>query len=467
MTFKQLETLVKQGESETLEFKSTTGGLKDAMATVCAFLNSKHGGTVIFGVKDDGTIVGQEVNDGNLKVLAGELKRIEPFSNIDVQYIELDTKKKVIVVPVNPGSKAPYMYDGRHYIRIQSTTSRMLPEQLQYLYHKNNPKAWETFTNNNCTINDLDKERIKETVRLGIEQGRITSIALQASIPAILEKLELMVDGKLTNAAVVLFCKKESKQFIQSSLKFARFNGLDKSSFHDQKNIRANAFDLYDKSMDFLYFHLPIAARIEPGKSERVETPAIPFSVLREAVTNALVHRNYSDIGGSISIARYDDRVEITNTGALLADLSVDQLKKKHNSVLRNPLIANVFFIAGKIEKWGRGTIDMIKDCKNVGNPLPIYEEMANNFSVTLPLREPIQSFIFEKQESKLIINLTKRQHSILEILKFGPLNRQQLMDKLKLDVTIRTIQRDLSLLKRDKLIKSNGESKAMLWSLV
>lgn len=467
MTLKQLEQLVKKGESEILEFKKSTANLSAAMETVCAFLNSDRGGTVLIGVKDDGTILGQDLNDKNLQDMAAEIKRLEPTAKIDVQYIQLKTEKKVIVLSVNPGSRAPYMYDGRSFFRVQSTTSRMTHEQYEYLYHKKNPHRWESFTNNSCTINDLDKIRIKDVVKLGIVHKRIPADALKLSVSDILKKFKLIVDDKLTNAAVVLFCKKEAKQFMQSNLKLARFDGIDKTVFYDQKYFVGNAFDLCDKAMDFLHFHLPVGARIEPGKLARVETPAIPYNVLREAVVNALVHRDYSHAGGSMSVARYDDRVAITNIGSLPEGVSLNKLGKEHESVLRNPLIAEVFFLSGNIEKWGRGTIDMIKDCKEAGNPLPIYQEIGNSFSVTLPLRHPTPSVIFEKEKQKVTLPLTDRQRKILQALASGPLNRQQIIKQIKEAVTDRTVQRDMTSLKNMGLIEIMGKAKDANWILI
>ncbi len=481
MTLKQLESLVKLGESETLEFKTSTATLGDAMETACAFLNSDHGGVVLIGVKNDGKIAGQEINDDHLRDLAIELKRIEPLTKIDVKSVVVDGKKKVIVLSVDPGSRAPYTYKSRPYVRTLSTTSLMLQDAYDYLYNKNNPHRWEGLTNNSCKLNDLDKSRIKSVIRMGIAKGRLPGDALDASIPDMLKKLKLIVNDKLTNAAVILFCKNEEKQFMQSVLKLARFKGIDKTFFYDEKRFIANAFDLYDKAIDFLHFNLPTAAYIEPGKSERVETPAIPYNVLREAVTNALVHRDYSSAGSSMSIARYDDRVEITNIGSLPKGILLKELGKSHESIPRNPLIAHVFYVCGKIEQWGRGMIDMIDECKEVGNPLPIYKEGGNSFSVTLPLKEPISTIIFEKPRheasqslattresvSSPMSQLTDRQSKILEVLKRGPLSRQQIILQLKEKLTDRTMQRELSGLANMSLIQSTGKTKFMTWSLV
>ena len=465
MKLNQLKTLVKQGESETLEFKKTTANLHAAMETVCAFLNSDHGGKVLIGVNNDGKIIGQEVNDSHFQQIAAETRKIEPRTNIDIEYVTIKDNHKVIILSVDSGNSAPYEYDGRAFTRIQSTTSRMTQEEKEYLTHKNNPQRWETLTNNDRTINDLDKARIKTIVRMGIEKGRLPEEAITASTLNILKKLDLIVNDKLTNAAVILFCKNEKKQFRQSSMKLARFKGLDTEEFYDNKLIKSNAFDLYDKAMEFLHFNVPLAAKIVEGQSERVETPAIPYKVLREALTNAIVHKDYSNAGSMIWIARFDDRVNITNTGSLPKGIALKELSKEHKSFPRNPLIANVFYICGKIEGWGRGTIDMIKDCKKSDNPVPKYDEIGNSFSVTLPLKEPINNITLQ-QPSILMPKLTDRQNKILNILKNGPLSNSQIMLKLKSSVTDRTIRQDLIKLKEMGLISSEGKTKSVIWAL-
>lgn len=463
MKIAQLKSLVRRGESEIVEFKSSTGSLSAGMKTICAFLNSDHGGTVIFGVKDDGKIVGQDATDKTRKEIAVELNKIEPHPKIDIKYVRIAGERQAIIMVANPGERAPYVYDGRAYVRNQSTTDRMSQEEYLYLHHKNNPALWENLTNNTCKLSDLDRNRIKEVVRMAVFEKRLPEASMTASIPDILKKLGLIIDDKLTNAAVILFCKKEDKQFMQSSIQLARFKGTDKTEFLDTKTYRANAFDLYDKAMDFLLFSLPVAAHIESGNPMRVEEPAIPYSVLREAVTNALVHRDYSNAGGTLAIAIYDDRVNITNIGALPKGVQLNQLSKEHPSIRRNPLIAHVFYLCGKIEKWGRGTLNMIQDCKKAGNPLPKYEEVGGAFSVTLPLKEPLRSVRSKPQEG----NLTMRQKKILDLLKAGPLSRQQLMNKMKTVLTGRTMQVELSRLKDMGLIDSEGKTRAIIWFLV
>jgi len=472
MKLAQLKALIKQGESQYLEFKSSTGSLSAGMQTICAFLNSSEGGILIFGVKDDGKIVGQQVTDKTRKEIAAELNKIEPYVKFDVKYVPITDDAFIVVMAVKAGSKAPYAYDGRSFMRNQSTTIRMPKDEYIHLYNKNNPTLWESLASDKCAIKDLDHTRIKSVVRKAVAEKRLPEDVLDATIQDILEKLNLLVDDKLTNAAIILFCKNEDKQFMQSSIKLARFRGTDKSVFLDTKEYRGNAFDLYDKADSFLAFALPLVAHIEQGNRYRVETPAIPYSVLREALINALAHRDYSYAGGSIDIAIYDDRVEIANNGDLPQGVDVQLLTQAHKSIPRNPLIANVFYVCRMIERWGRGTVDMIKDCKAAGNPLPIYKEEGYVFSVTLPFKESIQTVVHEKKNTADIFHsdvsrLTDRQKAIINVLKNGPLKMPQIMDQLDITITDRGMQKELVKLAALGFIRSAGKTKATIWSLV
>ena len=370
MNLTQLRALVKQGESELLEFKKTTGLHAAAMKTICAFLNSETGGTVLFGVTDDGKMIGQIVADTTNKDLANELRKIEPHAEIPVKHVLVSPEKYVIVLTVKPGKSKPYAYDGRFYIRNQSTTQQMPREEyIRVIQNIDQPTlSWDRLTTNKCTINDLDKKRIREVARMAVDRGRLAPGAELASVDEVLEKLDLLDNERLTNAAVILFCKTDKKQFIQAVVRLARFEGLTKSVFLDRKDVRGNLFDLLESATKFLSFNLPIGGKIVDDSLYRVDTPAIPYKVLREALLNALMHRDYSAYGASIDVAVYDDRVEIDNPGKLPKGIELRDLAKPHKSIRRNPLIADVLYVCGMIEQWGRGTLEMIKLCKESGN---------------------------------------------------------------------------------------------------
>ena len=185
-----------------------------------------------------------------------------------------------------------------------------------------------------------------------------------------------------SNAAVALFGKRFLPDYPQCQIKMARFKGLDRNEFMDNEQLYGNIFELIDRAILFVNRHLPVAAKIVPGKLERVETPLIPPDAIREAITNACCHRNYSIHGGSIKLAIYDDRFELTNSGGLLPGITLEQIKKGL-SELRNPLIGDILFRCRVIESWGRGIKGIIKKCKKAGDPEPEFDCDESYFQVT------------------------------------------------------------------------------------
>ncbi|MBI3924540.1 MAG: hypothetical protein HY319_03290 [Armatimonadetes bacterium] len=135
-------------------------------------------------------------------------------------------------------------------------------------------------------------------------------------------------------------------------------------------------------NMLFLTRHLPVAGRLQPGVFERYDEPLFPTLALREALVNALCHRDYSAPGGSISLAIYDDRLEITNEGRLPEGLRVEDLKLDHPSRPRNPLIARAFYLRKLVEEWGRGTLQIVELCTKAGHPEPEFEEVGGSMLV-------------------------------------------------------------------------------------
>jgi ATP-dependent DNA helicase RecG len=133
----------------------------------------------------------------------------------------------------------------------------------------------------------------------------------------------------------------------------------------------------------FCQRHLPLPGRIESERLERVDRPLIPPDALREIVVNALIHRDYTIAGGAVSLAIFDDRVDIWSAGRLPLGITPDDLSREHDSIQRNPLIAEVFYRAGLIEKWGRGTNRVIAQCREAGIAPPEFREVAGSTVVT------------------------------------------------------------------------------------
>ncbi len=458
-----LEEMIQQGESETVEFKKSTASLSSTGETLCGFLNG-NGGTVVIGVSSDKKIIGQAVSDNTLREVADMIKRFEPPAEIKMEQIDLENGRALLILRAcSRRSDVPYIFNGRSYQRIGSTTSQMPQSIYQRLLleRNHNNHRWETEIVDQYDIDDLDTEEIRRVVRAGEENGRLPAHQGE-TISAILDKFNLKKDGRLLNAAVVLFGKKILPNFAQCQLRLARFSGIDKAEFIDQNQLFGHAFELLEEAMMFLRRHLPMAGKIMPEFLERQEEPLFPLEALREALVNAFCHRTYTSPGGSVSVAIFDDRLEIWNDGVLPFGLTPTDLKKDHVSHQRNPLIANIFYIKGLIEKWGRGTQQIVSLCVKAGHPEPEFFEQAGSFVVRfLP-----SGYIAPHRISH---GLSDRQRHILQSLS-DSLSRGATFTKIKSRLLSppadRTLRDDFQHLKRLGLIDVLGHGRGARWFL-
>ena len=470
MKLNQLTTIINQGESNVLEFKKSTGLLRNIFETVCAFLNG-DGGIVLIGVTDSGKIVGQDVSDKTRREIACELSKLEPAAQllINIFYIPIEKSKQVIVLKVYPGKHIPYVYDGRAFYRNQSTTSRMLQHLYEQLIIKRGQlnHAWEEIITTEYSLDDLDQEEIYKTVADGIRENRIPASAQRDNAKKILQRLNLMVGDKLKLAAIVLYAKQESLRLVQCMIKLARFKGNDKlGDFIDNQQVYGNAFRLLSEADAFFRRHLPIASFFKPDQFKRIDKPALPVMAVREALINSICHRNYADRSADISVAIFSDRVDIWNNGSLPSTITIKDLTRAHESILRNKLIANAFYVRGLIEKWGTGTNKMIALCKETGLVAPEFVERTGGLAVVFRFAELIDTSAEFKTASN--IEMTARQKDILAIIKkHGTVNIQQIISELENPPTQRTIQKELAKLKISNTVNYKGKGRATVWFIV
>lgn len=469
MNITQLKNLAQQGESQHLEFKKSTTQIKPAFETACSFLNNK-GGVILIGVKDNGQLIGQEINDQIRQLIAYESRKIEPKSHIDVHYVPIDGNKHVIVLEVPSGKHTPYAYDGRPFERNQSTTERMTQHRYEQLIIKRGQlnHAWEEEPAYGYNINDLDHDEILKTIKDGIDQNRIAIEVSNNNIENILSNLKLIIDGHLTHAAVVLFSRKISSHYSHCAIKLARFRGNDKlGDFIDSQWIEGNAFQLIKAAQDFTARHLPIASYFEQDNWQRIDQPTVPALALREALINAISHRDYTVRNSSISLAIYDNRLEIWNVGELPNTLKLENLKEPHGSYPRNINIASIFYKRGWIESWGIGITRMIGFCHKNKTPEPEFSEYSGGFSITFPFREPMHS-VSQPQNNYPLNKLSHRQQEILTILNTAEnMTTRSIKLQLKNPPSDRTLRYELATLKEKGIIQSSGSTKATVWSII
>jgi len=281
----------------------------------------------------------------------------------------------------------------------------------------------------------------------------------------ILQKLRLIKKNRIINAAVVLFGKEFLPDYPQCSLRLASFKGIDKTEFLDKMPpLHENIFVLLNEAMTFIRKNVRVAARIEDGQLERKEIPPVPFKALREAIINALTHRDYAYRRGDMQIAIFDDRIEISNKGGLPPGVSIEQIKKGEVAhERRNPIIANVLNRFGYVEQWGRGITQIIKNCKDAGDPEPEFINKNNEFKVIF--RFPSE----RTQASTDLTSLTTRQQEIFALLlsEHNAFKTSSILEKLSDTISGNTLRRELGELKKLGLIDSRGKAQKTEWFAV
>lgn len=462
MTLEQLQSLVTQGESETLEFKKTTGERREGMQSLCAMLNHR-GGSVLFGIDPGGQINGQQVSDRTVEEVAQEIQQIEPtiFPQIDRIDLRAGMGMQVVSIRVSPGPNRPYSYKGQAYKRVGNTSPKMSRDEYNRILIErfHGERRWETEIAEGWTLADLDTSEVTRTVEEAIRRGRMEDPGTRDP-QSMLRGLSLLRNEQLLRAAVVLFGRQErlEAELPQCMLRVARFRGIDKSEFIDNRQFHGHAFALLIKAEQFLRENLPIAGRVIPGLFERIDEPIYPPVALREALANAFCHRDYSFGGGSVAIAVYQDRLEITSSGTLHFGLTPEKLFEPHESQPWNPLIARAFHRRGIIESWGRGTQKMAELTQEAGLPRPEIEEGPNFVLVRFrPSR-----YIPPQQVKQ---DLTNSQRQILQLLsERSNIGRKEIQSILTQE--LRQLKSDLEDLKRLGLITQTGKGRGSVWSL-
>ncbi len=164
------------------------------------------------------------------------------------------------------------------------------------------------------------------------------------------------------NAAVLLFGKRPQSHLIETEVKCGRFEGSDPVNFLDERTLEGNILSQFEESLSFVRRNTRQAIRIT-GKPEREIVPEYPDDAVREAITNALCHRDYASVG-TVQVRIFGDRLEVWNPGVLPPDLSIEDLYCQHASYPRNPRLAHALYRARLIEHWGTGTLRILGACK-------------------------------------------------------------------------------------------------------
>lgn len=443
-------------ESEIIEFKKSTSEIKEAMDDICSMLN-KHGyGTLYFGVKPNGDVIGQEVVASTLDDIARTIKEaIKPMIYAETEKVNLNDKFSYIIVKFN-GKERPYSSYGRYYKRVVDRAEEMTPSELRnVMFDTDYSSIWENNLSN-YTIDDVDDKALKSFYDRAVSSGRLKSLDTYNKME-LLTILDVIKDNKLTNAGYVLFSNKKPVV-----LKMAVFMSDERINFNDIVRLEDNIYNLIDQGISYINRHIDWKVELSSDGLTRDEIPEVPVEAIREIIVNSFAHANYrGDTEHEISITPTE--IEIYNPGEFLTNYTpLDFVSRRIPSVPRNKKILDILFKSKNVEIQGSGFRKTYKQCEKY-NVKTEYRFTDFGFS-----------FIFKRKSNKNVtvndtLNVTEDKKSteeqILEILKSNPNSTREMISK-KINKTVRTVQRALNILRNNNKIERIGNDKAGYWKV-
>lgn len=403
-------------ESQNIEWKENW---KDEyLKWICGFANA-NGGKVIIGKNDKGEIVGLKNSKKLLEDIPNKVRDILGIL-VDVNFHKTD-KGDFIEIIVEP---QPFSvnYKGQYHYRSGSTKQELKGAALDKFMLEKKGKKWDGVPVPKISVADLKNETFEFFKKRAIISKRIDESILSEENINILENLKLTEKPYLKRAAILLFHPDPEIYVTGAYIKIGYFQTDTELIFQDEVN--GNLFEQVERTIGILFTKY-IKAIISYEGIHRVETYEYPKDAVREAILNALAHKDYS-VGTPIQISVYDDKLMIWNYGQLPEDWTIYNLMQKHSSIPYNPDIANTFFRAGYVEAWGRGTIKIIEQCEEHGLPKPEFKNNGKDFWVIF--RKDIYNKEFLEK-----LNLNERQiDAVLFVKEKGKISNKEYQEICK-----------------------------------
>jgi len=452
MDKKELELIIKEGEGLTIEFKEkyTPRIVED----IVAFSNTR-GGFILLGINDNGKVTGERLTN-NMKADINSLARgCDPHVSVK----SISQIGNVVVIEIPEGEDEPYSCSAGYYRRLDAVSQKMSRKELQIMFQKSISIPFEERINDEVTWKDISKTKIKAFLKEAeIHTSRI--------VPReVFESLKLSKDDKIKNAGILFFASDPRKFIFHTEATLVAFKGTERIHIYDKLDVRDDLLTQFNEAIMFLKKHLNV--RIEIKDANRKNIYEIPIDALREAVANAIMHRDYSMRGTSLMVEVHDDRVDISNPGGLPEGLDINSLGKEEISVRRNELIADLFSRMDKAERIGTGMKRMRKMMKDAGLPYP---EIKSGTFFTISFErsryQPPEITGKETIEKTSKKTIEKTREKIIRLIKGNPAITIQELSK-ETGLSVQGVMWNLNKLKKGKRIKRIGPDKGGYWKVV
>ena len=383
---KDLDIILSKGESYTVEFKESAD--KSLASEVCAFANAS-GGCIFIGVDDNGMIVGTNTTNAARSKVQDTINQIEPRISV-----EISIHDDIMIITVPEGSSKPYSCAKGFYLRSGPNSQKLDRNGIIEFLQTEGKVIYDTIVNDNYAIADNFKEsEFKKFLR----KSNISDVLPREEMLKNLSCAEESTSGKLsyTNAGLMFF--RDNRQnvcFDFAHVVCVLYKGTDKVDIIDAKNIDGCIMENIDDAMIFLKRNLRM--RYEIKTAQRKNILELPEDALREAVTNAVCHRDNFEKGARVMVEIFDDRVEITNPGSAPKGITKENFGS--TSITRNPIIASLLHRANYIERMGTGINRMTSAMEAAGLEKPGLSKF-----VWLHRKKGIKSLRNETKKKKIL----------------------------------------------------------------
>ena len=451
-----LLTLIYKGENESLEFKKSLRLKEEIGQAVSAFSNASGGSTLV-GVSDDGKVVGIDIGRNTLEELANYIKRnTDPaiFPSVKIEEIE---KRKIIVIEVKESTEKPVFFKNHAYKRVGKTNQRISSSEMRKLAKESGERVyWDEQVCEEAKLEDIDEEKVKSYLEKR-QEIRGVKKPLKMDLKTLLLNIKAAkeVNGeiRMTNAGVLFFAENPQRFVLQSQLRLARFAGKELTrDFLDRLDCSGAIWEEIEQAEDFIRKNIRLFGFRTGFSFGRIDKLEYPMKAIREGVINALIHRNYYEPADT-RVMIFDDRIEIVNPGSFPEGVTPE--KPRHIPV--NPVLCQLMYDVGFIEKYGTG-IYMIKElCEEYGIPGPEYE--ISDVETKLVFRSGGKAVVISEIE-KLGVELNERQSRALKYAFRGGVITNKIYAEIN-EVSSKTASLELRTLVRKGLLGVEGRGRS------
>jgi ATP-dependent DNA helicase RecG len=450
---KNIKSLIASGEGYNVEFKvSIPSKIKDITEEICAFANAA-GGTLFLGVDDNNVVQGVAFNNAKRSALQNSINEISPVLHCEVYIVNVDSKD-VVVIEVPSGDNKPYVLSGAIYVRQGPNSQKLTTAEEMRDFFQQAHRIY--FDEAPCKEIDL----VKDIPDKNIDQFKgLAGLSSTVSNEQVFNNLKLITkEGFLKNGATLFFAQNPEQFFEKAVIRCVAFDGIDKRYIVDDQTMSGTLYRQFLQAMVWIRSKLNIRYDIEgEGSQPRKEIWEIPETVFKEALINALAHRDYYDKGARITIEVFNDRVEISNPGGLISGIPKNEFGRR--SLSRNPLIFGLFERIRMVEQIGSG----ISRMRDLMIEADLTEPEFNTEGIfTVTVRRP---FDFNKWVDKWVDNLTDNRVNIIKAIhENSKVSKRELEDKVGISAT--AIDNNLDALKDLGLIERVGSAKGGHWKI-